>query len=111
MLTLEKKNRNNTSRLARRYIYDGRVWREQISKKYFDPHHNLAVSLNVDWFQPYSRVTDSLGVIYLSILNLPRHLHYKQENIILVGGHKEAKLNINSYLSPLVDELKEFWLI
>ena len=93
-------------------IYDGRVWKEQISKKYFDSHHNLAVSLNVDWFQPYSRVTDSLGVIYLSILNLPRHLRYKQENIILVGiipGPKEPKLNINSYLSPLVDELKEFW--
>ena len=36
----------------------------------------------------------------------------KQENVILVGiipGPKEPQLTINSYLEPLVDELKEFW--
>ena len=37
---------------------------------------------------------------------------YKQENVILVGvmpGPKESSLNINSYLSPLVEELNLFW--
>jgi len=93
-------------------VYDGKVWKELEELGYFDSMYNLAVTLNVDWFQPYSRVTDSVGVIYLSILNLPHHIRYKQENVILVGiipGPKEPKLTINSYLSPLVDELKEFW--
>ena len=79
---------------------------------FFDSPYNLAVTLNVDWFQPYKRVKDSVGAIYLCIANLPRSLRYKQENIILVGiipGPKEPKLTINSYLEPLVDELKEFW--
>ena len=94
-------------------VYDGKVWQELKDSGYFDSPYSLAVSLNVDWFQPYSRVTDSIGVIYLSILNLPRQVRYKQENILLVGiipGPKEPKQNINSYLSPLVDELKEFWI-
>ena len=94
-------------------IYDGKVWKELEELGYFDSSYNLAVALNVDWFQPYTRVTDSVGVIYLSILNLPRHVRYRQENVLLVGiipGPKEPKLNINSYLSSLVDELKEFWI-
>ena len=55
---------------------------------------------------------DSVGALYLCIANLPRSLRYKQENVILVGiipGPTEPKLTINSYLKPLVDELKEFW--
>lgn len=93
-------------------IYDGKVWKELQQSGFFESPYNLAVTLNVDWFQPYRRVRDSVGVLYLCIANLPYYLRYKQENIILVGiipGPKEPKLTINSYLEPLVDELKEFW--
>ena len=44
---------------------------------------------------------------------MPRHVQYKQENVLLVGiipGPKKPKQTINSYLSSLVDELKEFWI-
>jgi len=93
-------------------IYDGKVWGQLLETNFFMSPYNLAVLLNVDWFQPFSRIRDSVGVLYLSIANLPRNLRYLQENIILLGiipGPKEPKLNINSYLQPLVDELKEFW--
>ena len=83
----------------------GRIWK----KMDFDSPYNLAVTLNVDWFQPYKRVKDSVGAIYLCIANLPRSLRYKQENVILVGIIPGPKLTINSYLEPFVDELKEFW--
>ena len=46
---------------------------------------NFALSLNVDWFQPFKHVSNSIGVIYLSILNLSRTERYKAENIILCG--------------------------
>jgi hypothetical protein len=45
-------------------------------------------------------------------MNLPRSERFKTENIILVGvipGPSEPKLNINTYLSPLVDELLILW--
>ena len=93
-------------------VYDGKVWKDLEQTGFFDSPYNLAVTLNVDWFQPYKRVKDSVGALYLCIANLPRSLRYKQENVILVGiipGPKEPQLTINSYLKPLVDELKEFW--
>lgn len=46
------------------------------------------------------------------VQNLPRQIRYKMENIILVGvipGPKEPKLTMNSYLYPLVQEMKELW--
>ena len=54
----------------------------------------------------------SVGAIYLTIQNLPRSERFKVENILLIGvipGPKEPKYNINSYLTPLVVELKEAW--
>jgi len=50
----------------------------------------------------------SVGVVYLVVLNLPRNLRYKMENIIIVGnipGPKEPKLTMNSFVGPLVKEL------
>ena len=44
--------------------------------------------------------------------NLPRHICYKKENIIILGilpGPTEPKLTMNSFLQPLVDDLQEFW--
>ena len=46
------------------------------------------------------------------MLNLPRSIRYKRENIILIGlipGPSEPKKHINSFLKPLVEELIELW--
>ena len=53
-----------------------------------------------------------MGIIYLAIENLPRSERFKVENIVLVGcipGPREPKHDINSFLSPMVDELIELW--
>ena len=97
-------------------IYDGKVWKEFLDvngEHFFNEQnmHSFAFSLNIDWFQPYKHVTDSVGAIYLSILNLPRHLRYKVENIILCGiipGPSEPK-DVNSYIYPIVHELLQMW--
>ena len=96
-------------------IYDGKIWSEFLCYKnqpfLFQPY-SLGLTINVDWFQPYKHVKYSVGAIYLIILNLPRHLRYKRENVILVGilpGPHEPSRDINSYLRPLVDELLLLW--
>ena len=46
------------------------------------------------------------------IQNLPREERFKFENLILVGlipGPREPSRDINSFLSPLTDELEELW--
>lgn len=76
-------------------IYDGRVWKAFCSDKYGNflrSPHSLLLALNVDWFEPFERGVYAVGAIYLTILNLPRNIRYKLENIILVGvlpGPKE----------------------
>ena len=70
------------------------------------------LTLNVDWFQPFSHTEYSVGAIYLTLQNLPRSERFKEENIILVGvipGPSEPNLVINSYLGPLVEELELGW--
>lgn len=64
--------------------------------------------LNVVWFQPFKLARYSVGVVYLVEMNLPRHEQFKVENVILVGvipGPHEPSQSINTFLSPLVDEL------
>ena len=52
-----------------------------------------------------THVTDSVGAMYLCVLNLSRQERYKRENMILVGiipGPHEPSLSINPYLTPIV---------
>lgn len=67
--------------------------------------------LNVDWFKPHKHTEYSVGALYLTLMNL-RTMHFRQENVLLIGlipGPKEPKRDINSILSPLVHELQKFW--
>lgn len=112
---------SSTSNTAALYcdVYDGQVWQEFITVDdtpflgELSPERlNLALQLNVDWFQPFKHTVFSVGAIYVSILNLPRHLRYKVENTILVGvipGPHEPSLHMNSFLAPFVSELLQLW--
>ena len=74
--------------------------------------YTYMLTLNIDWFQPFTNIEYSVGAIYLAIQNLPHSERFKEENIILVDvipGPSEPKLSINSYLSPLIEDLKIAW--
>ena len=93
-------------------VYDGDAWRnfrDNDRKLFTDQPYNFLVFLNVDWFQPFTHLTDSVGAMYLSVQNLPRAERYKLASIILVGIIPGPKHTMNQYLSHLVEELKEFW--
>ena len=98
-----------------RDIYDGKVWKDFLAPDnvpFLSVANNYALQLNVDWFQPFEHTQHSEGAIYMSVLNLPRHKRFLQENIILVGiipGPKEPQLHMNSFLRPLVDDLMLLW--
>lgn len=96
-------------------VYDANVWREfQVYEgvPFLSLPYNFGLSLNIDWFQPFNHSVYSIGVIYIALLNLPRQVRYRPENIILIGvipGPHEPKLHLNTFLGPLVSELKELW--
>ena len=96
-------------------VYDGRVWREFLTydgQPFLSVPFNFAFQLNINWFQPFEHTQHSEGVMYLTVMNLPRSERFLQENVILVGvlpGPKEPQLNVNSFLEPLVKDLLDLW--
>jgi len=97
-------------------IYEGRIWKKFMTyegRPFFSNPYNLGLMLNLYWFQPFDLSTYSVGVLYLVILNLPRTIRFKPENVLIAGiipGPKEASLTeMNSYLRPFVKELKLLW--
>lgn len=96
-------------------IYDGSLWSDFMQyngEEFLAVPGSIALSLNVDWFQPYKLTQSSVGVIFFTILNLPRSIRYKQQYTILAGimpGPDEPKRDINTFLDPIVKELLDLW--
>ncbi|XP_056015784.1 uncharacterized protein LOC125660837 isoform X1 [Ostrea edulis] len=67
--------------------------------------------LNLDWFQPFKHVKYSVGVLYAVILNLPRSERFRLKNVLLIGVIPDLKHepSVNSFITPLVNELKVAW--
>ena len=95
-------------------VIHGTVWRDfkgADGTRFMGQERNLALMMNVDWFQPFKHSPYSVGVIYLAVMNLPRAERFKRENIIVVGilpGPHEPS-SLNPFLIPVVAELKELW--
>ena len=96
-------------------MYDGQLWKKFLvydSIPFLSVANNYAFQVNVDWFQPFEHTQHSEGAINMTLLNLPRQERFLQENIILVGvmpGPKEPRILINSFFTPLVEELELLW--
>ena len=97
-------------------IYDRKVWdsfKKYNGVSFLEDGFNYAFMLNCDWFQPFKQRKDiSIGVMYLVVLNLPRHLRFKRENMILVGvipSFSKEPESLNSFLNPLVKESNQLW--
>ena len=75
--------------------------------------NSYALMCNCDWFQPFTRRSDiSIGVIYMTIQNLPRHLRFRRENIIIVSIIPDLPREpeyLRYFFNPMVDELLELW--
>ena len=100
-------------------VMDGDVWTSFMQldgRPYLSTAGNLCLSLNLDWFQPFSDTPYSCGVMYLAIMNLPPHLRYKRENCIILAAfppstktdknETQAWNHLNSMLAVVVDELE-----
>ena len=95
-------------------LYEGELWRDFQTWKgeEFLSGSGIAVMLNMDGFQPFKRRQYSVQGIYLAIMNLPRHLRYRRENMILVGlipGGKE-RIPLSYFIKRLADQLKKLWV-
>ena len=68
----EKWREKKTSETYWAEIYDGQIWYEYIANGFLIAPFCYLLTLNLDWFQPFTHIEYSVGVIYLAIQNLPR---------------------------------------
>lgn len=90
-------------------VYHFKVWKD-LENGFFEYDNNLGLMLHFDFLNPFGRSKKkySCGVIFFSVLNLPRHLRYKKDNIFLaciIPGPKEPKIHVNYFIEPIVNEL------
>ena len=107
------KSRITSDRLSD--VYDGTIWKDFLTisgQPFLSCSNNLALMLNIDWFQPFKHTIFSVGAVYLTVMNLPRAKRFKRTNVILVAlipGPSEPTHDINTLLDPLVNELSSLW--
>ena len=105
----------------RKDVYSGKVWKKmQRVWGYFQSDYEFGLSLNIDWFRPHKATNKSVGAMYMTVLNLPREIRCKLENILLIGvmpslDYDDGKVtktepqNITPFLTGLRDELLLLW--
>jgi len=70
------------------------VWKKFLnyeSKPFLSEDNSFAFMLNLEWFQPHKHVQYSIGLMYLSILNLPRALRYKLKECLVNWNRSRSK--------------------
>lgn len=97
-------------------MYSGQIWKDFQNYKgseFLSSPRNYGLMLNFDFFQPMKHRKDySVGVLYLVLLNLPRHLRLKCKNVIVIGivpSLDGEPKSLNEFLQPAVDELNALW--
>ena len=98
-----------------RDVYDGQTWEDfngANKSDLFRKPRKYALMLNLDWFCPYEHIRNfSVGVFYLVVLKLPRHIKFRRENVIICGisSRFSHEPSTNTFVAPLVEELKNTW--
>ena len=96
-----------TDSIAMKHIKD--TW----PKKLKDEVQSLRLNIAMDSVNPYSLQNTSYSIWPIVVINknIPPWFSMNNEHIMLVltfPGRRQVK-NMDVYLQPLVDELKEFW--
>ncbi|WMV38457.1 hypothetical protein MTR67_031842 [Solanum verrucosum] len=99
-----------------RHPADSMAWKsfDELHPSFAVDPRNVRLGLASDGFQPFrnSKTSHSIWPVVLIPYNLPPWLCMKQENFILsmlIPGPNGPGDAIDTYLQPLIEELKELW--
>ncbi|GKC68973.1 zinc finger, PHD-type containing protein, partial [Tanacetum coccineum] len=95
---------------------DGRAWKN-FDTKYPDfakEPRNVRLGLAADGFNPFGNLSQSYSMwpVILTTYNLPPWLCMKESSFmltLLIPGPKSPGKDIDVYLRPLIDDLKDLW--
>ncbi|GJU28926.1 hypothetical protein Tco_1172515 [Tanacetum coccineum] len=97
---------------------DGRAWKN-FDIKYLDfakELRNVRLGLAVDGFNLFGNLSQSFSMwlLILTTYNLPPWLCMKESSFmltLLIPGHKSSGKDIDVYLRPLIEDLKDLWVL
>ncbi|GKE65856.1 hypothetical protein Tco_1520017 [Tanacetum coccineum] len=97
---------------------DGRAWKN-FDIKYLDfskEPRNVRLGLAVDGFNLFGNLSQSFSMwlVILTTYNLPPWLCMKESSFmltLLIHGHKSSGKDIDVYLRPLIEDLKDLWVL
>jgi hypothetical protein len=119
----KNKNRSETLRYRHNYtstheyslnkqigdVFDGSRYKALTASGFFPDYRDIALIASTDGYQIFRQSRDDCWVILFINANLPPNIRVKRENLMisaLIPGPKAPK-NFNSFLQPLVNELKQ----
>jgi hypothetical protein len=98
------------------HLTDAKAWH---TLDHFDPNfvrdpRSVCLGLSTDGFQPYNSDSTAYSCwpVFMMSYNLPPNKCLKEGLIFLplvILGLKESKKQMNIFLHPLIEELKELW--
>lgn len=89
-------------------IFDGNLYKDLINDGYFIDERDIALIGSTDGYQIFRQKTDDCWVVMFINANLPPDERVKKKNLLIstvIPGPNQPK-DLNSFLRPIVDELK-----
>jgi hypothetical protein len=89
-------------------IFDGNLYKELSEDGFFKDERDIALIGSMDGYQIFKQRTEDCWVVMFINANLPSNERVKKENLLIsavIPGPSQPK-NFNSFLRPIVDELK-----
>jgi hypothetical protein len=89
-------------------LFDGNLYKELVGDGYFVDERDIALIGSTDGFQLFKQKTDDCWVVMFINANLLPSERVKKENLLIsliIPGPNQPK-HFNSFLRPVIDELK-----
>ena len=89
-------------------IFDGEIYKSLTMSGFFQDERDIALLASVDGYQLFRQKTEENWIVLFMNGNLPPVQRVKKENMLIVAmfpGPKAPK-DFNSFMRPIVDELK-----
>ncbi len=89
-------------------LFDGSLYKELVEDGYFADERDIALIGSADGFQIFKQKTDDCWIVMFINANLAPSERVKKENLLIsliIPGPSQPK-HFNSFLRPVIDELK-----
>jgi hypothetical protein len=89
-------------------LFDGNLYKELVDDGYFSDERDIALIGSTDGYQIFRQKTDDCWIVMFINSNLSPNERFKKQNLLIslvIPGPKQPK-NFNSFLKPVIDELK-----